>query len=60
MGGIINHYEFKRCFMEFLMYPTTVKMLATEIISACDAYLSRKIGSDDLKKDYDTLCHQLP
>ena len=32
------------------MYPTTVKMLAAEMITACDAYLSRKIGSDDLKK----------
>lgn len=36
--------------MEFLMYPTTVKMLAAEIITACDAYISRKIGTDDLKK----------
>jgi len=35
--------------MEFLMYPTTVKMLAAEIINVCDAYISRKIGADDLK-----------
>lgn len=36
--------------MEFLMYPTTVKMLAGEIISACDAYTSRQMSNDDLKK----------
>jgi uncharacterized protein (TIGR04540 family) len=36
--------------MEFLMYPTTVKMLAAELISACDAYISRKIGAEELKK----------
>ena len=35
--------------MEFLMYPTTVKMLAAELISVCDAYISRKIGSEELK-----------
>jgi len=35
--------------MEFLMYPTTVKMLAAEIISVCDAYIARKIGGDELK-----------
>jgi len=36
--------------MEFLLYPTTVKMLAAEIISACDAYISRKISTDELRK----------
>lgn len=36
--------------MEFLMYPTTVKMLAAEIIAACDAYISRKIGVEDLRE----------
>jgi len=36
--------------MEFLMYPTTVKMLAAEVNTACDAYLSRKMGAEDLKK----------
>lgn len=36
--------------MEFLMFPTTVKMLAAEIITACDAYISRKVSTDDLKK----------
>ena len=36
--------------MEFLTYPTTVKMLAAEVITACDAYISRKIGVEDLKK----------
>ncbi len=36
--------------MEFLMYPTTVKMLASEIISACDAYISRKITAEHLRK----------
>lgn len=36
--------------MEFLTYPTTVKMLAAEIISACDAYISRKIGAEELRK----------
>jgi uncharacterized protein (TIGR04540 family) len=36
--------------MEFLMYPTTVKMLAAELISVCDAYISRKIGSEELRK----------
>lgn len=39
-----------RCKMEFLLYPTTVKMLAGEIKSACDAYLSRKVGLEELKK----------
>ena len=36
--------------MEFLLYPTTVKMLAAEIIIACDAYISRKITAEDLKR----------
>jgi len=36
--------------MDFLLYPTTVKMLAAEIIAACDAYISRKIGNEDLRK----------
>lgn len=36
--------------MEFLLYPTTVKMLAAEIIIVCDAYISRKISTDDLKR----------
>jgi uncharacterized protein (TIGR04540 family) len=36
--------------MEFLMYPTTVKMLAAEINTVCDAYISRKVGAEDLKK----------
>ena len=36
--------------MEFLMYPTTVKMLAAEINTACSAYISRKVGVEDLKK----------
>ena len=35
--------------MQFLLYPTTVKMLAAEIILACDAYISRKIGSEELR-----------
>jgi uncharacterized protein (TIGR04540 family) len=36
--------------MEFLLYPTTVKMLAAEIIAACDAYISRKIGIETLRE----------
>lgn len=36
--------------MEFLMYPTTVKMLAAEIISTCDAYISRQISNEELKE----------
>lgn len=36
--------------MEFMTYPTTVKMLAAELISACDAYIARKIGAEELKK----------
>lgn len=36
--------------MEFMLYPTTVKMLAAEIIATCDAYISRKIKVEDLKK----------
>ena len=36
--------------MEFMLYPTTVKMLAAEIITVCDAYISRKIRVEDLKK----------
>lgn len=36
--------------MEFMLYPTTVKMLAAELITACDAYISRKIESEDIKK----------
>lgn len=35
--------------MEFLMYPITVKMLAAEIIAACDAYIARKISIEALK-----------
>lgn len=35
--------------MEFLLYPTTVKMLTAEIINVCDAYLSRKIGHTELE-----------
>lgn len=45
-----NYYSIKRCMMEFLLYPTTVKMLAAEINAVCDAYISRKINADDLKK----------
>lgn len=36
--------------MEFIMYPTTVKLLAVEIKSVCDEYLSRKISEEHLKK----------
>ena len=36
--------------MEFLLYPTTVKILAAEIIAACDAYISRKIGVEALRE----------
>lgn len=36
--------------MEFLTYPPTIKMLAAEIITVCDAYVSRKIGVEDLRK----------
>ena len=36
--------------MEFLLYPTTVKMLAAEIISACDAYISRNITTEELRQ----------
>jgi len=43
-------YNIWRCNMQFLMYPTTIKMLASEIISACDAYVSRKITAEHLKK----------
>ena len=35
--------------MEFLLYPTTVKMLAAEVIAACDAYISRKITTEELR-----------
>lgn len=40
----------ERCFMELLMYPTTIKILAAEIISACDAYISRQMSNEELKK----------
>jgi uncharacterized protein (TIGR04540 family) len=36
--------------MGFLLYPTTVKMLAAEIVSACDAYISRKITIETLRQ----------
>ncbi len=36
--------------MDFILYPTTVKMLAAEIISACDAYKSRRISTNELKE----------
>ena len=36
--------------MEFMSYPTTVKMLAAELIAACDAYLARKIAEEELRK----------
>lgn len=32
------------------MYPTTVKMLAAEMNTACDAYISRKVSAEDLKR----------
>ena len=35
--------------MEFLLYPTTIKMLAAEIIHVCDAYISRRIGDEELR-----------
>jgi len=35
--------------MEFMSYPTTVKMLAAELIAACDAYLARKIAEEEQK-----------
>jgi uncharacterized protein (TIGR04540 family) len=35
--------------MDFLLYPTTVKMLAAEVNSACDAYTSRKISAQELQ-----------
>jgi len=31
--------------MEYLMYPPTVKSMAAEIITVCDDYLARKIGT---------------
>ena len=43
-------YEIWRCNMKFLMYPTTVKMLATEIINTCNAYISREINVDELTR----------
>lgn len=36
--------------MEFLLYPTTVKMLAGEINAVCDAYISRKISAEELRE----------
>jgi uncharacterized protein (TIGR04540 family) len=36
--------------LDFLLYPTTVKMLAAELIIACDAYVSRKISDNALKE----------
>lgn len=48
--------------MEPLMYPTTIKMLSSEIITACDCYLSRKIGMEDLRKivmHYATNCPEM-
>jgi uncharacterized protein (TIGR04540 family) len=48
--------------MEFLLYPTTVKMLAAEIVSACDAYISRKITIETLKHiifHYATNCPEM-
>jgi len=45
-----KRYEERGALMDFMMYPTTVKMLAAEIINACDAYISRKIGAEGLRK----------
>lgn len=36
--------------MELLMYPITVKMLAAELITACDAYISRQINVGEFKE----------
>jgi uncharacterized protein (TIGR04540 family) len=36
--------------MDFILYPTTVKMLVAEIISACVAYKSRRISTNELKE----------
>ena len=46
--------------MEFLLYPTTVKMLAAEINNACDAYISRKISNTELKNIILHYAHEYP
>jgi len=35
--------------MEYIKFPTTVKMLHEEIVLACDDYFARKIGEAELK-----------
>ena len=50
----------KMCFMEFLLYPTSVKMLAAEIINVCDAYISRKIGLDELRMNINHYASNYP
>ena len=36
--------------MDFLKNPTTVKLLANQIIAACDSYIELKIPEKQLKK----------
>lgn len=45
-----KRYEKRGAPLDFMMYPTTVKTLAAEINNACDAYISRKIGTEELRK----------
>lgn len=35
---------------EYLKYPTTVKLLAGEIIKVCNDYNARKINNDEIKE----------
>lgn len=46
--------------MEFLLYPTTIKMLAAEINKACDAYVSRRISNIELKNIILHYAHEYP
>lgn len=45
-----NLVQVQEAIMEFILYPSTIKMLASEIIQACDAYKSRKVDNDELRK----------
>lgn len=42
--------QHKEAILDFILYPSTVKILASEIIRACDAYKSREISTDALKE----------
>lgn len=46
----MNGYRIEGGYMEIIKNPTTVKLLAQQLIKACDLYLSLKISEESLKE----------